>query len=249
MAALLGLVILVVVGFLLFRILAADGPATTPGPGTVTLPSFVDQSFENATATAQQLEIDLEPTYVKRNDKAEGTIVSQDPSAGTEVTKGSVVKVEVVSGKELVPVPQLTGLTEADAIQAITDAKLRLGVRTESFDPVVVAGSVIGTSLPALLEVPTGTAIDYEVSKGPEPTPSPTPTPTPTPTPVPTAEPTVPRPTAPPTPTPTPTPTPVPRVTVGTYTGLTVGAAKAAGDGRGARHPVAGRARRRTPTS
>ncbi len=225
-AALLGLVILVVVGFLLFRILAADGPATTPGPGTVTLPSFVEQSFENATATAQQLEIDLEPTYVKRNDKAEGTIVSQDPSAGTEVTKGSVVKVEVVSGKELVPVPQLTGLTEADAIQAITDAKLRLGVRTESFDPVVVAGSVIGTSLPALLEVPTGTAIDYEVSKGPEPTPSPTPTPTPTPTPVPTAEPTAP-PTAPPTPTPTPTPTPVPRVTVGTYTGLTVGAAKA----------------------
>ena len=225
-AALLGLVILVVVGFLLFRILAADGPATTPGPGTVTLPSFVEQSFEIATATAQQLEIDLEPTYVKRNDKAEGTIVSQDPSAGTEVTKGSVVKVEVVSGKELVPVPQLTGLTEADAIQAITDAKLRLGVRTESFDPVVVAGSVIGTSLPALLEVPTGTAIDYEVSKGPEPTPSPTPTPTPTPTPVPTAEPTAP-PTAPPTPTPTPTPTPVPRVTVGTYTGLTVGAAKA----------------------
>ena len=225
-AALLGLVILVVVGFLLFRILAADGPATTPGPGTVTLPSFVEQSFEIATATAQQLEIDLEPTYVKRNDKAEGTIVSQDPSAGTEVTKGSVVKVEVVSGKELVPVPQLTGLTEADAIQAITDAKLRLGVRTESFDPVVAAGSVIGTSLPALLEVPTGTAIDYEVSKGPEPTPSPTPTPTPTPTPVPTAEPTVP-PTAPPTPTPTPTPTPVPRVTVGTYTGLTVGAAKA----------------------
>ena len=225
-AALLGLVILVVVGFLLFRILAADGPATTPGPGTVTLPSFVEQSFENATATAQQLEIDLEPTYVKRNDKAEGTIVSQDPSAGTEVTKGSVVKVEVVSGKELVPVPQLTGLTEADAIQAITDAKLRLGVRTESFDPVVAAGSVIGTSLPALLEVPTGTAIDYEVSKGPEPTPSPTPTPTPTPTPVPTAEPTAP-PTAPPTPTPTPTPTPVPRVTVGTYTGLTVGAAKA----------------------
>ena len=225
-AALLGLVILVVVGFLLFRILAADGPATTPGPGTVTLPSFVEQSFEIATATAQQLEIDLEPTYVKRNDKAEGTIVSQDPSAGTEVTKGSVVKVEVVSGKELVPVPQLTGLTEADAIQAITDAKLRLGVRTESFDPVVAAGSVIGTSLPALLEVPTGTAIDYEVSKGPEPTPSPTPTPTPTPTPVPTAEPTAP-PTAPPTPTPTPTPTPVPRVTVGTYTGLTVGAAKA----------------------
>ena len=121
----------------------------------------------------------LEPTYVKSSDKAEGTIVSQDPPAGTEVDKGSTVKVEVVSGKELVQVPQLTGVPEADAIRAITDAKLVLGVRTESFDEGIVAGSLIGTAIPAGTEVPTGTAIDYEVSKGPEPTPSPTPSPTP----------------------------------------------------------------------
>jgi len=116
---------------------------------------------------------------VKRSDKAEGTIVSQDPPAGSEVQQASVVKVEVVSGKELVPVPQLTGLTEAEAIRAITDAKLTLGIRTDSFDEAIHAGSVIGSTLPAGLEVPTGTAIDYEVSKGPEPTPSPTPSPTP----------------------------------------------------------------------
>ena len=65
---------------------------------------------------------------MKRNDKAEGTIVDQDPPAGTVVEKGTSVKVEVVSGKELVTVPQLTGLTEADAIRAITDAKLTLGI-------------------------------------------------------------------------------------------------------------------------
>jgi beta-lactam-binding protein with PASTA domain/tRNA A-37 threonylcarbamoyl transferase component Bud32 len=222
LAGLLGLAVLVVVGFLAFRLLAANGPATTPGPGTVTLPSFVDQTFDNATSTAQQLEIVLEPTYVKQNDKAEGTIVSQDPPAGTEVDKGSTVKVKVVSGKELVQVPDLVNLPEADAIRAITDAKLKLGVRTDDFDEAIPAGSVIGTTLPAGLEVPTGTAIDYQVSKGPEPTPSPSPTPTPVPTPTP-------APTPPPTPTPTaaPTPTPVPTVTVGTYTGLTVGAAKA----------------------
>ncbi len=220
LAGLLGLVILVIVGFLLFRLLTADGPAATPGPGTVTLPSFVDQSFDNATATAQQLGIVLGPTYVKRNDKPEGTIVSQNPPAGTTIDKGSTVAIEVVSGKELVQVPQLEGLTENAAIKAITDAKLTLGVRTSDFDPAIPAGSVIGTAIPAGTEVPTGTAIDYDVSKGPEPTPSPTPAPTPAPTPTPTPAPT-------PTPTPAPTPTPVPTVAVGTYTGLTVGLAKA----------------------
>ncbi len=178
-AGLLGLAILVLAGFALFRLLSADGPSVTPGPGTVTLPSFVDQSFDNAMATAQQLGIELEPTYVKRSDKSEGTIVSQDPPAGSEVQKASVVKVEVVSGKELVQVPGLTGLTEAEAIRAITDAKLIPGIRTDSFDEAIAAGSVIGSAIPAGTEVPTGTQIDYEVSKGLEPTPSPTPSPTP----------------------------------------------------------------------
>jgi eukaryotic-like serine/threonine-protein kinase len=216
LAGLLGLVILVAAGFLVFRILSANSPSTTPGPGTVTLPSFVDQSFDSASAMAQQTGVVLQPTYVKRNDRAEGTVVSQDPTAGTEVERGSTVKVEVVSGEDLVPVPSLVGLPEADAIRAITAARLALGIRTQAFDEAIPAGSVIGTSIPAGTPVPPGTAIDYAVSNGPEPTPSPTPTasPTPPPTPVPTPE-------------PTPTPTPVPTVTVGSYVGLTVAAAKA----------------------
>jgi len=221
-AGLLGLAILVLVGFVGFRLLAANAPAVSPGPGTVSLPSFIDQSLTSATATAQQAGVILQPAYVKRNDRAEGTIVGQDPPAGTTVQQGSTVRVDVVSGKDLVPVPSLTGRTEADAIRDITAARLTLGVRTEDYDPAVPAGSIIGTTLPAGLEVPTGTAIDYVVSKGPEPSPSPTPTesPSPTPTESPTPVPT-------PVVTPGPTPTPVPTVDVGVYVNLTVAAAKA----------------------
>ncbi len=207
-AGVLGLVILVAVGILLFRLISANGPAATPGPGNVTLPSFVDQTYANATSTAQQLGIVLQPNYVKQNDKAEGTVVNQDPPAGTVVTQGSTVKVDVVSGKDVVAVPQLVGLTEADAIKAITDAKLTLGARTDAFDPAIPKGSISGQTLPAGTQVTTGTPVDYQVSKGPEPTPSPTPT-------------------AAPTATPAPTPTPIPTVAVGTYKGLTVATAKA----------------------
>jgi len=213
-AGVLGLLILAIAGFLLFRLASAgSGPAATPGPGNVTLPSFVNQAYVDASTTADQLGITLTPTFVKSNLAADGTVVAQDLPAGTSVVKGSTVKVDVVSGQDLVVVPSIVGLTVGDAIRALTDAKLLPGARTDQFDPAVAAGSIIGQGLQAGVSMPTNTPVDYVVSKGPEPSPSPSPTPTPVPSPS-------------PTPTPTPTPTPV-RVTVGTYVGLTVAQAKA----------------------
>jgi serine/threonine-protein kinase len=180
LAGFLGLAILVVIGFAVFRLLQADGPAVTPGPGTVTLPSFVDQSFAAASSTAQQLGVVLEPAYVERADRAEGTIVSQDPPAGTEVERGSTVRVQVVAAPGAVPVPTLVGLPEADAIRALMAANLSLGVRSEAFDQAIPAGSVVSSAPAAGVEVSPGTQVDYVVSRGPEPTPSPTPTPAPT---------------------------------------------------------------------
>lgn len=180
LAGLLGLVMLVVIGFAVFRLLQADGPAVTPGPGTVTLPSFVDQSLAAATSTAQQLGVFLEPAYVERTDREEGTVVGQDPSAGTEVERGSTVRVEVVAGRGVVAVPTLVGLPEADAIRALMAANLSLGLRSEDFDEAIPAGSVVSSAPAAGVEVRPGTQVDYVVSMGPRPTPSPTPTPAPT---------------------------------------------------------------------
>jgi serine/threonine-protein kinase len=225
-AGVLGLLVLAIAGFVLFRlVLAGSTPAATPGPGNVTLPSFVGQAYLNANSTANQLGVTLKPTFVKRNDAAEGTVVTQVPPGGTSVVTGSEVKVDVVSGKELVAVPSIVGLAEGDAIRALTDAKLRLGTRTDDFDPAIAAGAIIGQGLPAGLSVPTDTPVDYVVSKGPEPTPSPSPSPTPVPSPSP-------EPSVAPTIVPTPPPTPVP-VTVGTYVGLTVSQAKAQATGEG----------------
>ncbi|MBP1705849.1 MAG: serine/threonine protein kinase with sensor(s), partial [Chloroflexi bacterium] len=143
-AGLLGIGILVAAGFFLFNFLSGGGgPEPTPAPATVTLPSFIDQTFDNAEATADQLGITLEATSVKNNEKPEGTIVGQDPPAGTTVPQGTVVTVQVVTGMDIVEVPSLVGLTEAEAVQAISDAKLLLGVRSEDYDPSVEKGLVV----------------------------------------------------------------------------------------------------------
>ncbi len=214
-AGALGLVILVIAGFALYRLAAAGSqPAATPGPGSVVLPSFIGSAYTDAYTKADQLGIVLMPTYVKQNDAADGTVVGQNPPAGTSVVQGSTVSVNVVSGKDLVTVPTIVGLAEADAIRALVNANLQLGARTLDFDPTIPAGSIISQGLPAGLSVPTDTPVDYVVSEGPEPSPSPStsPSPSPLPSPSPSPEASV----APPG---VPSPTPV-TVTVLPYVGL-----------------------------
>ena len=206
-AGLLGLAILVVAGFLIFKLVTASNrPASQ-----IIVPNFVGQLLADAKTTASNNNLTLVTTaFIKSNDQPEGTIVQQDPAASTTVASGSIISVTVSTGKALVPVPVLTGLTLSAAIQALAAVQLTPGVATTASDPLIPAGSIISTSPAAGVQVASGTPIDYVVSSGPA-SPSPTVQPTPTPTPVPTPVPTpTPAPTPPPTPSPTPKPTPSP---------------------------------------
>jgi beta-lactam-binding protein with PASTA domain len=101
---------------------------------------------------------------------------------------------------------------------------LTIGTRTEAFDPLYPALSIVSTSPGPNVVVAPGSPVDYVVSKGPEPTPTTLPTPTPAPTPAPTPVP--PTATPPPPPPPTPTPTPAP-LTVKDYRCVLLAQAKA----------------------
>ena len=220
-AGLLGIAILAIVGFLVFRMLTGT-PAASQAPGTVTLPSFVNLLYADAETKAADLGVTVTRAgSEQRTDVAPDTVTAQDPASGASVPSGSVVRLTVAVGLTSVPVPDLRGKTETDALQLIFTSNLKLGVRTDGFDPFIPAGSIMSQQPgPGILVAP-GTPVDYVVSKGPQPSPSPTPSPTPTPTPAPT-----PPPTPVPTPAPTPAPTPVPTALVGNYVCLTLGAAR-----------------------
>jgi eukaryotic-like serine/threonine-protein kinase len=212
-AGIVALLILAAVAFLVFRLLSGPGQA----PATeVTVPNFVGQTIAEAKATATQSGITI---TVAGSAQASGqdpnTVLSQDPPAGATVPQGGTVNVTLVSGPVTVSVPNVRGLPEADAINAIAAAMLTVGQRTEAFDPSVPAGSIVSQNPNPGVVVSEQAPVDYVVSKGPEPSaspsPSPTPAPTPPPTPAPTPQPT-PVPTPQPTPVPTPQPTPVPSV-------------------------------------
>jgi beta-lactam-binding protein with PASTA domain len=216
-AGLLGIGILVVVGFLLFQVLAGGGgakPSPSSSAGQVVVPTLVDLLYPDAQAAAAKvgLVVVIASTQ-ERTDVAPETVLSQQPLAGQTVDAGAQVNLVVARGQVTAAVPDLRGKTEAEALQLIVTAGLVVGSRAEAYDPSVPLGSVIDQSPgPGQLMAP-GAPVSYVVSLGPEPTPSPTPSPTPTPKPTPSPAPT-PAPT--PTPPPTPTPTPGPR-NVGNY--------------------------------
>ena len=81
----------------------------------------------------------------------------------------------MAGGPGEVAVPNLRELPELDAVDVISENDLTRGTRTEAFDPLVPAGSIISQSPAPGSIVVKETAVDYVVSLGPEPTPTPTP--------------------------------------------------------------------------
>ena len=75
--------------------------------------------------------------------------------------------------------PDLTSVAEADALSQLLDAGLQPGDRTEAFDGSIPTGAVISTDPASGTEIEHGSAVDYVVSLGAQPTPTPSPTPAP----------------------------------------------------------------------
>ena len=222
-AGIIALLILAAVAFLVFRLLS--GPGTTPA-AQVTVPNFVGQSLAGAQALAAQngVVLDASATAPAPSGVDPNEVLSQDPVAGAKIDQGGTVKLTIATGPGTVAVPELINKTETEAFNLLAVARLQLGTKTEAFDPIVPAGSVISQNPAAGVLVNEGTPVAYVLSKGPEPSPSPSPSPTPSPTPTPTPPPT------PPPPTPTPPPA---KVTVADYRCQTLAAARLeiAGDG------------------
>ena len=171
-AGIIAVALLALVAFFVFQL--ASGGNKTPVE-QVTVPNLVGLASTAASQQATSLGLTLTPTGVASSAQPEGTILTQDPPAGTKVDTGTAIKVTVATGPGTVPVPDLRLKDESSALQALSDAGLRVGIRTEEFDPTVPAGQVARQNPSAGIVVAKGTAVDYVMSKGPEPSPSPTP--------------------------------------------------------------------------
>jgi serine/threonine-protein kinase len=136
--------------------------------GDIEVPDLAGQTVEEAEVTLTEANLALGD--VLYNDSypegvAEGTIFEQTPEAGRMVNASATVDV-VIAGQELAEIPDVTGLTETEAVVAIRDAGFDLGGTEKEFNADVPAGQVYDQAPKGGTEAPKGSPITIFVSEG-----------------------------------------------------------------------------------
>ena len=133
----------------------------------VATPNVVGQTQAAATAAITSAGLTLGTvTTASSTTVPSGSVISQNPAAGTQVATGSAVALVVSTGSPQVAVPNVVGQTQAAATTAITGAGLTLGAVTTASSTTVPAGSVISQNPAAGTQVATGSAVALVVSTG-----------------------------------------------------------------------------------
>jgi serine/threonine-protein kinase len=158
------------------------------GRETIVVPPLVGlTSSEEAQQELRALGLSLGTLTEVESEQPSGVVVATDPPAGTEVQLGSVVNIEVSKGTK--SVPELVGLTEAQARSDLINAGFVVNVVTQE-DAVAPPGTVLAQTPRAGKKVAPGSLVTLTVAitpAAPAPDPSqPVPTPQPAPAPVPT---------------------------------------------------------------
>jgi len=142
---------------------------SSPGP-TVPVPNVVGQMQAAATSAITGVGLTLGAVALQSSSAvASGSVISENPPAGTSVASGSAVNLVVStgwSGPSQVAVPNVVGQTQAAATSAITGAGLIMGAVAQQSSSTVASGSVISQNPAAGADRVSGSAVNLVVSTG-----------------------------------------------------------------------------------
>jgi serine/threonine-protein kinase len=152
-----------------FQLVVSSGPAPR------TLPELVGLTLDQATARLAQLGLVLvkaDPAFDETvpPDTVISWMVPEHPGlkVGDTVTLGTTVSVVLSAGPQPRVVPNLTGMSVADATAALGAQGLVLAQLEPEFSDSVAAGLIARQDPPADGSVDRGAAISVAVSKGPD---------------------------------------------------------------------------------
>jgi beta-lactam-binding protein with PASTA domain/tRNA A-37 threonylcarbamoyl transferase component Bud32 len=123
------------------------------------LPDFTGQQLSQAQATAAIGGYNIDPEPVAKSSEPANTVLRQQPQAGTPISAGEVVIVWISPGPPEVPVPNVTGENEHQAIQQLVQAGFTVSVQGGTFGQRVTSYSPTG-------QAPKGSQITIVVGFG-----------------------------------------------------------------------------------
>ena len=129
------------------------------------MPDLLGLDKSDAEIKLKKMGLKLGSVYEKFSDEDEGTVISQEPRAGTKISKGQSIDITVSKGKKVkkVNVPNVKGGT-LSAAESTLKAK-GLSVSVEKRSSSQAPGTVISQSPSADSEVETGSTVTLVVSE------------------------------------------------------------------------------------
>lgn len=142
--------------------------ANGSGSSDIVVPNIVGKTLEDAKKDVESLGITIEVSKADKSDKPENTILESDPKAGVKVKKGTVIKVVVSAGEELVELPDLRDYSVEDVQKYLKDKGLKAPQLEYDYSDDVEEGKVIRHTPGVGEKVGKKTDIKFIISKGPE---------------------------------------------------------------------------------
>ncbi|MBQ5951836.1 MAG: InlB B-repeat-containing protein [Lachnospiraceae bacterium] len=132
------------------------------------MPNVVGKMKEEAETELIQAGLSVETGYDYDDKVEEGRVISQSVEAGTDITRGSSVKITVSSGARKADVPDVTGKDQSEAKGVLEEAGFTVKT-AENYDDNVAAGVVISQTPEAGTTQLYGSEVTVIVSKGKKP--------------------------------------------------------------------------------
>jgi beta-lactam-binding protein with PASTA domain/predicted Ser/Thr protein kinase len=154
-----------ILGYVLFDVLSDRGAEPVAVPYVVGIP----EASARSDITDRGLAVRVR--NLSNSDFEEGLVFAQSPTEGTKVEEGTVVTIDVSTGRPEVTVPSVINESLADAVAELTSAGL--DAKVVEVDSDRTPGTVTGQQPSAGTVVVEGTQVRINVSRGPRPVPVP----------------------------------------------------------------------------
>lgn len=140
------------------------------GAEQVDVPDVKNYEDNQAVTVLTEAGFEVSHAYEYSDDVEKDKVIKTDPEGGTKAAKGSKVVITVSNGSEKkeVEVPNLGGLTEAQARDSLSSKKLSAGNVTHANSDTVAAGMVISQNPERGTTAIEGDSVDFVISDGPE---------------------------------------------------------------------------------
>ncbi|MCX4526876.1 MULTISPECIES: Stk1 family PASTA domain-containing Ser/Thr kinase [unclassified Streptomyces] len=135
------------------------------GAPKVSVIDVLNMTYENAEKALKEKGFQVD-RKTQESERSAGTVLDQDPKAGSEAEKNSVITLTVAKEVSKTQVPDLTGKTKEDAAKALQAVNLKLGSTTEADAPAGTAPkTVFQQQFPPGEQLKPGSSVNITVAK------------------------------------------------------------------------------------